>query len=416
MRHELPVASAQVKSAFLLAGLQATASTEVVSPAAEPRSHRTDARRAGRAGRRSTGSCSRRGRRAGSRSTSTFPAIRRRPRSSRSPPRSRPVPTSCSRRVVQPDAHRFRRRAATHGRRHRGRSRRARRAASRSASCACARRRLHGTTIEGDEIPNVIDEIPALAIAAAFADGVTDIRDAAELVVKESNRIGALQQELAELGVGVEARADGLVDPRWSPARRDLDESRRPPHRDGGRRRRQRDRRRIDRARLASRRVVVSRVRRAPRRAHRRAMSTATRRRDRRAVGLGEVDRRAWRRGALGLAVLDTGAMYRAVTLRRTRASSRRSTTPTACARVARERAHHASSAGVTTLDGRDVSAEIRGPEVTAAVSTVAAHPAVREVLVAQQRAVGRTPRRRSGRRAATSARSCSPTRPSRSS
>jgi 3-phosphoshikimate 1-carboxyvinyltransferase len=70
--------------------------------------------------------------------------------------------------------------------------------------------KLVGTTIEGDEIPNVIDEIPALAVAAAFADGVTDVRDAQELAVKESNRIGALHQELTELGVGVEARTDGL--------------------------------------------------------------------------------------------------------------------------------------------------------------------------------------------------------------
>jgi 3-phosphoshikimate 1-carboxyvinyltransferase len=70
---------------------------------------------------------------------------------------------------------------------------------------------LHGTTIAGDEIPNVIDEIPALAVAGAFAEGVTDIRDAAELVVKESNRIGALHTELGQLGVGVEPRADGLL-------------------------------------------------------------------------------------------------------------------------------------------------------------------------------------------------------------
>jgi 3-phosphoshikimate 1-carboxyvinyltransferase len=69
---------------------------------------------------------------------------------------------------------------------------------------------LRATTIEGAEVPNVIDEIPILAIAAAFAEGVTDIRDASELVVKESNRIGALQQELTELGLAVEARADGL--------------------------------------------------------------------------------------------------------------------------------------------------------------------------------------------------------------
>jgi 3-phosphoshikimate 1-carboxyvinyltransferase len=70
---------------------------------------------------------------------------------------------------------------------------------------------LSGTTIAGDEIPNVLDEIPALAVAAAFADGVTEIRDAAELVVKESDRIATLHEELGRLGVGVEARSDGLV-------------------------------------------------------------------------------------------------------------------------------------------------------------------------------------------------------------
>jgi 3-phosphoshikimate 1-carboxyvinyltransferase len=69
---------------------------------------------------------------------------------------------------------------------------------------------LHGVEIAGAEIPNVQDEIPALAIAAAFADGVTDIRDAAELAVKESNRIGTIHQELTALGVGAEARGDGL--------------------------------------------------------------------------------------------------------------------------------------------------------------------------------------------------------------
>jgi 3-phosphoshikimate 1-carboxyvinyltransferase len=70
---------------------------------------------------------------------------------------------------------------------------------------------LTGTTIAGDEIPNVQDEVPALAMAAAFADGLTEIRDAAELTVKESNRIGTVQQELSQLGVGVEAASDGLA-------------------------------------------------------------------------------------------------------------------------------------------------------------------------------------------------------------
>jgi 3-phosphoshikimate 1-carboxyvinyltransferase len=70
---------------------------------------------------------------------------------------------------------------------------------------------LTATMIVGDEIPNVQDEIPALAVAAAFAEGVTEVRDAAELALKESNRIGALHQELSEMGLPVEARPDGLV-------------------------------------------------------------------------------------------------------------------------------------------------------------------------------------------------------------
>ena len=68
---------------------------------------------------------------------------------------------------------------------------------------------LHGIEISGHEA--IIDELPVLAVAAAFADGVTTIRDAAELAVKETNRIGALEQELTQLGIGVETRPDGLV-------------------------------------------------------------------------------------------------------------------------------------------------------------------------------------------------------------
>jgi 3-phosphoshikimate 1-carboxyvinyltransferase len=68
---------------------------------------------------------------------------------------------------------------------------------------------LHGIEISGTE--SIIDELPALAVAAAFADGVTTIKDAAELAVKESNRIGAIEQELTQLGIGVEPRPDGLV-------------------------------------------------------------------------------------------------------------------------------------------------------------------------------------------------------------
>lgn len=67
---------------------------------------------------------------------------------------------------------------------------------------------LHGTVITSREA--IVDELPVLAVAAAFAEGVTEIRGAAELAVKESNRITTLQEELSRLGVEVEARADGL--------------------------------------------------------------------------------------------------------------------------------------------------------------------------------------------------------------
>jgi cytidylate kinase len=87
---------------------------------------------------------------------------------------------------------------------------------------------------------------------------------------------------------------------------------------------------------------------------------------------------------ALGLRVLDTGAMYRAVTLAALEAGAS-ITDEDACAKVAQD-AHIEVEEGVTTLDGRDVSAEIRGPEVTAAVSIVSAHPSVRLVLLEQQR------------------------------
>jgi cytidylate kinase len=88
---------------------------------------------------------------------------------------------------------------------------------------------------------------------------------------------------------------------------------------------------------------------------------------------------------ALGLAVLDTGAMYRAVAVAALRHGVALDDGQ-ACADLARNH-EIAVEAGGTTIDGRDVSAEIRGPEATTAVSTVAAHPAVRSVLVAQQRA-----------------------------
>jgi len=70
---------------------------------------------------------------------------------------------------------------------------------------------LRATIVGGAEIPRVIDEIPALAVAAAFASGTTEVADAGELRVKESDRIGTIAQELSQLGITVETKPDGLV-------------------------------------------------------------------------------------------------------------------------------------------------------------------------------------------------------------
>lgn len=70
---------------------------------------------------------------------------------------------------------------------------------------------LKGTEISGDLIPRLIDELPVLSVAAAFAEGRTVIRDAEELKVKESNRIDAMEAELKKAGVDVQSTDDGLI-------------------------------------------------------------------------------------------------------------------------------------------------------------------------------------------------------------
>jgi 3-phosphoshikimate 1-carboxyvinyltransferase len=70
---------------------------------------------------------------------------------------------------------------------------------------------LHATEIGGDEVPALIDDIPALAIAASQAEGETVFTDAAELRVKESDRIDSLTRGLSCLGVEVSGAPDGLL-------------------------------------------------------------------------------------------------------------------------------------------------------------------------------------------------------------
>lgn len=70
---------------------------------------------------------------------------------------------------------------------------------------------LHGITIGGEIIPTLIDEIPIIAIMAAFAEGTTIIKDAAELKVKESDRIAVMVDNLTAMGCDIEATDDGMI-------------------------------------------------------------------------------------------------------------------------------------------------------------------------------------------------------------
>src|SRR5204862_5361857 len=188
--------------------------------------------------------------------------------------------------------------------------------------------------------------------------------------------------------LGARARGRGAPrrtrDPRRPAARRAAEEPRRPPDRDGGRGRGQCDRRREHPSRVASRVGVVPRLRRGPGTGHRRVSHSGDPVARVVAIdGPSGSGKSTIARGvacALGLPVLDTGAMYRAVAV-----AALESGTPLddedSCARLAREH-EIAVDGGITTIDGRDVSTEIRAPEATAAVSVVAAHPGVRTVLV----------------------------------
>ena len=69
---------------------------------------------------------------------------------------------------------------------------------------------LHGIDIAGELIPRAIDELPVISVAAALANGVTTIRDAKELRVKETDRIAASCETLGRLGARIEALEDGM--------------------------------------------------------------------------------------------------------------------------------------------------------------------------------------------------------------
>lgn len=70
---------------------------------------------------------------------------------------------------------------------------------------------LHGTIIEGDLIPTLIDELPIIAVMAAFSTGTTIVKDAQELKVKESNRIETVTNNLKAMGCDITPTEDGFI-------------------------------------------------------------------------------------------------------------------------------------------------------------------------------------------------------------
>lgn len=77
--------------------------------------------------------------------------------------------------------------------------------------------KLHGITIAGDIIPTLIDEIPMIAVMAAMAEGTTIIKDAEELKVKETNRIETVTDNLAAMGANVTPTKNGMIITGGSP-------------------------------------------------------------------------------------------------------------------------------------------------------------------------------------------------------
>lgn len=78
---------------------------------------------------------------------------------------------------------------------------------------------LKATDVGGDQVPRMIDEFPILAVAATQAEGETHVRDAAELRVKESDRVASVTNELRKMGAQIEPQADGFVIAGLTPLR-----------------------------------------------------------------------------------------------------------------------------------------------------------------------------------------------------
>ena len=217
IEYEAPVPSAQLKSAVLLAGLAAPGATTVIEKEAT-RDHTEKMLKhfgaslrvttIGEHGRRITlagpaGARSRARRGAGRSVVGGVPAGRGADRAG--------LRDRARRRDAQSAAHRPLHDAARDGRLDRSRSSSATRAARTSPICAIKAGALKGVDVPAERAPTMIDEYPILAVAAAFAEGVTRMRGLKELRVKESDRLEATAAMLRANGVEVEIEGDDLI-------------------------------------------------------------------------------------------------------------------------------------------------------------------------------------------------------------
>ena len=241
---------------------------------------------------------------------------------------------------------------------------------------------LTATRIEPDEVPRMIDELPLLALAGALARGDTIVRGAAELRVKETDRIETVTTSLKALGVRIEASDDGYR-VRGVPSR----------PKGGGME--------LVRGSSAGDARCGRRPRLARRSAHRgRGSGRGKLPRILRPSGVGYAEMIVTIDGPagagkstvasrlaerLGFRYLDTGAMYRALTW-----LAMQEALPLGdgdkIGALARENRVELDEAGRVSIGGTDVTAAIRQSRIDRMVPVVARHPEVREVMRERQR------------------------------
>ena len=206
LRYELPVSSAQIKSALLLAGIVGGVEVALREPHGRSRDHTERMLRefGYRWPSRTAGFASSQPEHRALRSPGAR-RLRLRRRSSSAPPCWPRRASSDHRRRRQPDAHRLSSRCSSAwARRSRWRTWPTT-SVSRWATWSCGPRRCGRRRSPPREIPGLIDEIPLLAVLASRAEGTTVFREVGELRVKESDRLGLIAENLRAVGVG----------PRW---------------------------------------------------------------------------------------------------------------------------------------------------------------------------------------------------------